>query len=36
VNLGALAPTGFKVACFPPKDQGGNAGPALVVAIQPH
>jgi kynurenine formamidase len=33
VNLGALPPTGFKVACFPLKVQGGSAGPARVVAI---
>jgi kynurenine formamidase len=35
VNLGALPPTGFKVACFPLKIQGGSAGPARVVAILP-
>jgi kynurenine formamidase len=33
VNLGALPPFGFKVACFPLKIQGGSAGPARVVAI---
>jgi kynurenine formamidase len=33
VNLGPLPPTGFKVACFPLKIQGGSAGPARVVAI---
>jgi kynurenine formamidase len=33
VNLGSLPPTGFKVACFPLKIQGGSAGPARVVAI---
>ena len=33
VNLGALPPFGFKVACFPLKVQGGSAGPARVVAI---
>jgi kynurenine formamidase len=35
VNLGALPPSGFKVACFPLKVQGGSAGPARVVAILP-
>ena len=33
VNLGALPPSGFKVACFPLKIRGGSAGPARVVAI---
>jgi kynurenine formamidase len=33
VNLGALPPTGFRVACFPLKIVGGSAGPARVVAI---
>jgi kynurenine formamidase len=33
VNLGELPPTGFRVACFPLKLQGGSAGPARVVAI---
>jgi kynurenine formamidase len=33
VNLGALPPFGFKVACFPLKIQRGSAGPARVVAI---
>lgn len=33
VNLGALPPSGFKVACFPLKIKGGSAGPARVVAI---
>jgi kynurenine formamidase len=33
VNLGLLPPSGFKVACFPLKVQGGSAGPARVVAI---
>ncbi len=33
VNLAALPPFGFKVACFPLKIQGGSAGPARVVAI---
>ena len=27
VNLGSLPPSGFKVACFPLKIQGGSAGP---------
>jgi kynurenine formamidase len=35
VNLGALPPSGFKVACFPLKIQGGSAGPARAVAILP-
>lgn len=35
VNLGALPPFGFKVACFPLKVKGGSAGPARVVAILP-
>jgi kynurenine formamidase len=33
VNLDALPPSGFKVACFPLKIRGGSAGPARVVAI---
>ncbi|RMD48012.1 MAG: cyclase family protein [Candidatus Thermofonsia bacterium] len=33
VNLSALPSSGFKVACFPLKIQGGSAGPARVVAI---
>jgi kynurenine formamidase len=33
VNLGSLPPSGFKVACFPLKIQGGSAGPARVVGI---
>jgi kynurenine formamidase len=33
VNLDSLPPSGFKVACFPLKIQGGSAGPARVVAI---
>jgi kynurenine formamidase len=33
VNLGALPPSGFKVACFPLKITGGSAGPARVVGI---
>jgi kynurenine formamidase len=35
VNLAALPPYGFKVACFPLKIQGGSAGPARVVATLP-
>jgi kynurenine formamidase len=35
VNLAALPPRGFQVACFPLKVQGGSAGPARVVAILP-
>src|SRR4051794_10852216 len=35
VNLASLPPSGFKVACFPLKIQGGSAGPARVVAILP-
>ncbi len=35
VNLGALPPSGFTVACFPLKVKGGSAGPARVVAILP-
>ncbi len=35
VNLRCLPPSGFKVACFPLKIQGGSAGPARVVAILP-
>jgi kynurenine formamidase len=33
VNLAALPPFGFKVACFPLRIQKGSAGPARVVAI---
>jgi kynurenine formamidase len=33
VNVGALPPSGFQVACFPLKIRGGSAGPARVVAI---
>lgn len=33
VNLGALPPAGFTVACFPLKVAGASAGPARVVAI---
>jgi kynurenine formamidase len=33
VNLGELPASGFRVACFPLKVQGGSAGPARVVAI---
>jgi kynurenine formamidase len=32
-NLGALPPTGFRVACFPLRLVGGSAAPARVVAI---
>lgn len=35
VNLKALPPTGFKVACFPLKIERGSAAPARVVAILP-
>jgi kynurenine formamidase len=35
VNLGALPPSGFQVACFPLKVEGGSAGPARAVAILP-
>lgn len=35
VNLGALPPFGFKVACFPLKIKSGSAAPARVVAIIP-
>ena len=35
VNLRAVPPSGFKVACFPLKIAGGSAGPARVVAILP-
>ena len=35
VNLGALSPFGFKVACFPLKIHRGSAGPARVFAILP-
>ncbi len=34
VNLAALPPTGFKVACFPLKIKGASAAPARVVAIE--
>jgi kynurenine formamidase len=33
VNLGALPPFGFKVACFPLKIRGGSAGPTRAVAM---
>jgi kynurenine formamidase len=33
VNLGALPPTGFTVACFPLKVVGASAAPARVVAL---
>jgi kynurenine formamidase len=33
VNLGALPPTGFTVACFPLRIAGASAAPARVVAI---
>lgn len=32
-NLGALPDTGFRIACFPLKVEGGSAGPARVVAL---
>jgi kynurenine formamidase len=35
VNLAALPPWGFKVACFPLKIQAGSAGPTRAVAIIP-
>ena len=35
VNLGALPPFGFKVACFPLKIKDGSAGPTRAVAIIP-
>jgi kynurenine formamidase len=35
VNLGALPPHGFQVACFPLKIVGGSAGPTRAVAILP-
>jgi len=35
MNLAALPPSGFKVACFPLKIQGASAAPARVVAILP-
>jgi kynurenine formamidase len=35
VNLGALPPTGFSVACFPLRIVGASAGPARVVAVVP-
>ncbi|MNC92620.1 hypothetical protein D3C83_90800 [compost metagenome] len=34
-NLDQLPPSGFKVACFPLKIQGGSAAPARVVAFAP-
>ncbi len=36
VNLGALPPFGFQIACFPLKIQGGSAGPTRAVAILPN
>ena len=33
VNLGALPPYGFKIACFPLKIEGASGAPARVVAI---
>ncbi len=33
VNLAALPPSGFMVACFPLKVEGGSAGPCRAVAI---
>ncbi len=35
VNLGALPPSGFDVACFPLRLVGGSGAPARVVAIVP-
>ncbi|MCU0491458.1 MAG: cyclase family protein [Chloroflexaceae bacterium] len=35
VNLAALPPFGFKLACFPLKIQGGSAGPCRAVAVLP-
>jgi kynurenine formamidase len=35
VNLAALPPSGFKVACFPLKIKGASAGPARIVALLP-
>ena len=35
MNLAALPPSGFTVACFPLKVQGGSAGPCRAVAILP-
>jgi kynurenine formamidase len=35
VNLGALPPHGFQVACFPLRIEGASAAPARVVAIVP-
>ncbi|NNJ12940.1 cyclase family protein [Chloroflexales bacterium ZM16-3] len=35
VNLAALPPSGFTMACFPLKVQGGSAGPCRAVAILP-
>jgi kynurenine formamidase len=35
VNLGALPATGFQVACFPLRIEGGSAAPARVVAMVP-
>lgn len=34
-NLDQLPPSGFRVACFPLKIQGGSAAPARVVALAP-
>ncbi|HZC13670.1 MAG TPA: cyclase family protein [Thermoleophilaceae bacterium] len=34
-NLGELPPSGFQVACFPLRIEGGGAAPARVVAILP-
>ena len=33
MNLAALPPTGFKVACFPLRIVGASAAPARVVAM---
>lgn len=35
VNLGELPPTGFQVACFPLRIQGGSAGPCRAVGLVP-
>jgi kynurenine formamidase len=35
MNLSALPPTGFRVACFPLRIEGASAAPARVVAIVP-
>ena len=35
VNLGALPPSGFTVACFPLQIVGASAAPARVVALLP-